>query len=413
MEKVLLVKTYNHSQKEHLDADIEEMRGLISTAGGEIYAIATQAKNAIDPVFYIGKGKVHEIAEKYSKNVDLVVFDANLKPVQIRNIEKIIEKKIIDRTQLILDIFAQRAHTREAILQVEYAQLNYLLPRLTGHGVELSRLGGGIGTRGPGETKLEVDRRKIKKRIQKIKEELEKIKEIRSQQRERRKEIPVPLISIVGYTNAGKTRLLNKLTNAGMLSEDKLFATLDPKIKQYTLPNKYRVLFSDTVGFIKNLPPYLIAAFRATMEEVIEADIIIHLVDISRSDYAEQIETVYEILKDIGAYEDKIIIDVYNKIDLFSEEAKRAMLMNKSTVYISAATGEGLETLVGKIGYLVEKEFIEKNIVIPYNKEKIVNMFYNEAVVLENKKTDEGTKLHIKCMKKTYEKYQKMLKEVQ
>ncbi len=412
MEKALLIKTFSQSQKAQLETDIEEMHGLIDTAGAEVYGVVTQARKAVDPVFFIGKGKVHEIAEKYKDFIDLAIFDANLKPVQIRNIEKIIEKRIIDRTQLILDIFAQRAHTKEAILQVEYAQLNYLLPRLTGHGVELSRLGGGIGTRGPGETKLEVDRRKIKKRLQIIKKELEKIKEIRAQQRERRKEIPVPLVSIVGYTNAGKTMLLNRLTNAGMLSEDKLFATLDPKIKQYILPNKYKVLFSDTVGFIKNLPPYLIAAFRATMEEVVEADIILHLIDISREDYEEQKETVYDILKSIGAYEDKTIIDVYNKVDLLSEEAKQALLMNKNVIHISAKTGDGLDTLIAKIEGLVEKEFMEKDVVIPYNKEKIINMFYTEAVVLDKKQTEQGTQLKIKCMQKTFDKYLKLLEEV-
>ena len=188
---------------------------------------------------------------------------------------------MIDRTQLILDIFAARAHTSEGKLQVEYAQLNYMLPRLTGHGVSMSRLGGGIGTKGPGETKLETDIRKIRKRLQKIKEDLEKVKDGRERQRERRKSVPVPQIALVGYTNVGKTMFLNSMTNAGQLSEDKLFATLDPKIRQYRLPAGYRVLFSDTVGFIKNLPTQLVAAFRATLEEVRDADIILHIMDAS------------------------------------------------------------------------------------------------------------------------------------
>lgn len=410
MEKVLLVKICNKNSEE-IFSEIEEMRGLVRTAGGEIYDTVIQKRNEITPSFYIGKGKTYEIAEKYGDKIDLVVFDAELKPIQVRNLEKVINKRVIDRTQLILDIFAQRAHTKEGKLQVEYAQLNYLLPRLTGRGVEFSQLGGGIGTRGPGETKLETDRRKIKQRIQKIKSELEKVKNIRDLQRKKRKDIPVPLIAIVGYTNAGKTMLLNALTDAGMLSEDKLFATLDPKIKQYILPDGYKVLFSDTVGFIKNLPTTLIAAFRATLEEVREADIILHIIDINNPDYLKQKEVVYNVLKEIDAYENKKIIEVYNKIDLLSQDARNLLCGSLSGFFISAKTKEGLSNLISFIQDLIEKEFVEKEIKIPYDKKNIVNMFFNETVVKKIEEKENFIYLKVKCLKKTYEKFMSYLQE--
>jgi GTP-binding protein HflX len=408
MEKVLIVKTYKYN-KEDLFYDIEELKGLIKTAGGEIYDIVYQRINEISPAFYIGKGKAFEIAQNYSDKIDMVVFDCELKPGQARNLEKIIGKKIIDKTQLILDIFAQRAQSREGKLQVEYAQLSYLLPRLMGKGVELSQLGGGIGTRGPGETKLETDKRKIKKRLQKIKEEIENIKNIRSRQREKRKSIPVPLISIVGYTNAGKTMLLNSLTDAGMLSEDKLFATLDTKIKQFILPDGYKVLFSDTVGFIKNLPTTLIAAFRATLEEVKEADFILHLIDISNPDYMNQRDIVNSVLREINAFENKIIIEVYNKIDLLNEDMKELLVQRLDGLFISAKTKEGLENLIKVIQNMVEKEFIEKIIKIPYDKRKLISIFFDEAIVEELTEKEDGTYLKVKCLSKTYNKFLKLL----
>ncbi len=409
MEKVLLIKLIQ-GNKDEFYSDIEEMKGLIHTAGGEIYDIVMQKRNEITPSFYIGKGKTYEIAEKYKDKIDLVVIDADLKPIQVRNLEKVINKRVIDRTQLILDIFAQRAHTKEGKLQVEYAQLNYLLPRLTGRGVEFSQLGGGIGTRGPGETKLETDRRKIKHRIQKIKKELEKVKNIRELQRGKRKNIPVPLIALVGYTNAGKTMLLNTLTNAGMLSEDKLFATLDPKIKQYKLPDGYRVLFSDTVGFIKNLPTTLIAAFRATLEEVREADIILHIIDINNPDYLKQKEVVYQVLKEIDAYENKKIIEVYNKIDLLSDDAKKILNSSLPGFHISAKIKEGLDELISYIQSLIEKEFIEKIIKIPYDKKNLISIFFEEAVVEKIEEKEKYLNLKVKCLKKTYEKFMNYLK---
>ena len=403
----MIVKVFKESRGHEFDADLEELRGLVETAGGKIIDVVAQKRHSVDPAFYIGKGKAYEIGIDYKDTVDLIVFDADLKPLQVKNLEEATNKRIIDRAQVILDIFARRARTNEGKLQVEFAQLNYLLPRLTGHGVEMSRLGGGIGTKGPGETKLESDRRKIKKRIQRIGLELKKVKEIRAGQRERRKSVPVPLISIVGYTNVGKTMLLNTLTNAGMLSEDKLFATLDPKIKQYVLPNRLKVLFSDTVGFIKQLPPYLVAAFRATLEEVIEADIILHVIDISNAEYQKQKETVYDILKEIGAYENKIILEVYNKLDKVDKDKQMLYHNKRNSFYISAATGEGLKALIKGIEETLSIGLKEKEIQIPFDKKNLLNIFFNEGVVLSEAYTGEGVTARVRCMQKTYEKYLK------
>jgi len=313
MEKALLIKVISGQESPaETESSLSEMKGLIDTAGGTVSAVEIVRQKEITPSYFIGSGKASELAEKYRETVDLAVIDANLKPVQVRNLEKLLETRVVDRTQLILDIFASRAHTAEGKLQVEYAQLNYLLPRLTGRGVSMSRLGGGIGTRGPGETKLEVDTRRIKTRIQKIKADLAAVKRNRDYQRARRKAIPVPQAALVGYTNVGKTMFLNMMTGAGKLSEDKLFATLDPKIKSYILPSGYKMLFSDTVGFIKNLPPQLVSAFSATLEEVRDADIIIHMMDASDPEVASRRETVYGILESIGALEGKKIIEVFN-----------------------------------------------------------------------------------------------------
>ncbi|MEI7542251.1 MAG: GTPase HflX [bacterium] len=410
MEKVLLIKLYQNQDKNEVLSDIEEMKGLISTAGGVIVDIISQKRFDISPASYIGKGKAEEIAITYKETVDIIIFDAELKPVQVRNLEDITGKRIVDRTQLILDIFAGRARTNEGKLQVEFAMLNYMLPRLSGRGHDLMQQTGGIGNRkGPGETKLEVDKRKINIRIQRIRKELENIKAKREIQRERRKLLPVPQIAIVGYTNAGKTMLLNKLTNAGMLSEDKLFATLDPTIRQYTLPSRYKVLFSDTVGFIKNLPPYLIAAFRGTLEEVSEADIVLHLMDVTDTAWGAKRKVVYDILKEINAYEGKKIIEVFNKIDLINK--RRRTFDSNDAIYISAFTGEGLEKLMKELEKAVEVNFIEKKILVPAGWEKLMQVFYEEGVIVKRNDTEKGIQLTVRAMKKTYDKYSKMVKE--
>ncbi len=409
MEKVLLVKVFGRESAREVENDIEEMKGLIDTAGGSVVDVVVQKRHDISPASYIGKGKAQEIKEKYSNSVDLIIFDNELKPIQVRNLEDIFEKRVIDRTQLILDIFSQRAHTREGKLQVEYAQLLYLLPRLSGRGIDLMQQTGGIGTRGPGETKLEIDRRKIKIRIQRIKKELENVRKIREQQRERRKSIPVPLIAIVGYTNAGKTMFLNRMTNAGKLSEDKLFATLDPKIKRYTLPNGYTILFSDTVGFIKKLPTQLVAAFRATLEEVKESDIILHLIDISEEGWQKRRDIVYDVLKEINAYKDKVIIEVYNKIDKISIDKRKFLINQNKGIFISAKTGEGINKLIDEIQGVIDNSFIQKNIIIPINKTGLIDIFYKEGIVLSRQDMEDGVHLKVSCMKKTIEKFNKLI----
>ena len=405
MEKVIIVKVYDDESKAGVDSDIEELTGLIETAGGTVAGVELQKKSDINPAFYIGKGKAHEIADKYSESADLIVFDSELKPVQARNLEELTGKRVIDRTQVILDIFAGRAHTSEGKLQVEYAQLNYILPRLSGKGAEMSRLGGGIGTRGPGESKLESDRRKIRERISRIKTELEKVRQVRGRQRERRRTVPVPQAAIVGYTNAGKTMLLNSLTGAGKLSEDKLFATLDPTIRHYRLPGGCGVLFSDTVGFIQKLPTNLVAAFRATLEEVREADVIIHLIDGSEPGVELRKETVYGVLKDIDAYEGREIIEAYNKCD------KKGFTAPKGAVAVSAKTGEGIQALLAEIEKITEKEMVIKKIKIGRENMKLLSVFYDEGVVLKRKDTKDGVEAEVKCHAKTYERFKKMLRQ--
>jgi GTP-binding protein HflX len=310
-----------------------------------------QERTRIDPAFFIGRGKMQELEEEQKRlNVDLVVFDENLSPAQLRNIERKVNCKVIDRTQLILDIFAHRARTREGKLQVELAQLNYLLPRLAGRGVELSRLGGGIGTRGPGETKLEADQRKIHKRIHKIKLELEHVRAHRQLHRSFRTSVPIATVSLVGYTNAGKSTLFNALTDAGSYASDQLFATLDPLLRRLKLPSRREVLLSDTVGFINKIPTTLVSAFRATLEEIGEADLLLHVIDISSPHFKQQRSSVLKVLEELG-YGSKPSIEVYNKVDLASDGSN--LKSKTGSVYVSAIQGRGLPELMEKIDQLL------------------------------------------------------------
>ena len=306
-----------------------------------------QTRPAPDAATLIGHGKVEEIAAAVkSSGADVVIFDHDLSPTQQRNLEKAIDAKVIDRTQLILDIFASRARTREGRLQVELAQLNYLLPRLSGHGVEMSRLGGGIGTRGPGETQLETDRRRIARRIKKIADALEGVRAGRALHRRRRTAVPLATLALAGYTNAGKSTLFNRLTQAGVAVDARMFATLDPTVRPLTLPSRRRVLVSDTVGFIRNLPTTLVKAFRATLEEVTEAALILHVVDASSPSSAEHITHVLKVLAEIGAAEIPQIL-IMNKMDRLPGEAGH----HSSTrgVAISALTGAGMDRLLAAI----------------------------------------------------------------
>jgi GTP-binding protein HflX len=332
---------------------LEELTELAESAGAKIEGSLLQVREALDPATLVGRGKLDEIRmEAEMRHVPLVIVDHNLTPVQLRNMEKGIGRRVIDRTQLILDIFATHARTREGQLQVELAQLNYLLPRLAGKGAELSRLGGGIGTRGPGEQKLETDRRRIRDRVGKIKEAIETVRRQRTTRRRARQAVPLGMIALVGYTNAGKSTLFNALTHAEVLTSPQMFATLDPTIRAVRLPSRRRVLLSDTVGFLRDLPPDLIAAFRATLEEVQEAALILHVTDISNPHHAEQDAEVEKVLDDLGV-KNTPRVHVFNKIDQLDPEQltnlQSANGHNGQKAFTSAATGAGLEDLLSRI----------------------------------------------------------------
>jgi len=342
------------------EESLEELAELARSAGAEVVSSVIQARTAQEAATLIGQGKVEELAAEIACDAaDVVVFDHDLSPTQQRNLEKALACKVIDRTQLILDIFAARAHTREGRLQVELAQLNYLRPRLSGHGAEMSRLGGGIGTRGPGETKLETDRRRIAARIKKVEDELEGVRSGRALHRRRRSAVPLATIALAGYTNAGKSTLFNRLTQSGVLADARMFATLDPTVRPLTLPSRRRVLMSDTVGFIRNLPTTLVKAFRATLEEVTEASVILHVVDGSAPSAVAHTEHVVEVLAEIGAAAIPQIL-VINKVDRMGENAADAETMGRRllgesgghqtrAVGVSALTGEGMQGLLAAI----------------------------------------------------------------
>ena len=380
-----------------VDDSLEELKQLADTAGATVIKKFIQKRPKPDPAFFIGRGKVQELAlYAQQENIDLCIFDDELSPAQQRNIESVMGIRILDRTALILDIFAQRARTNEGKLQVELAQLQYTLPRIMGKGLMLSRLGGGIGTRGPGETKLEVDRRRIRDRIAFIKDQIEKVKAVRSLHRSKRKKNNVFEVSLVGYTNAGKSTLLNTLTNSDIYAKDQLFATLDPTTRQLTLPNKQEIIITDTVGFIQRLPHQLIAAFRSTLEVVTEADLLVHVIDVSHELYKEQAAAVHEVLKEIGA-ETKPVITVYNKIDKLPPDSKLTdrLALEEDTVCISAAKKLNLEVLQQMIETHLKSKAVEVTLCIPYAETAKAAQLHETAKVLEQEYTENGAVMKV------------------
>ena len=390
---------------------LEELKQLADTAGAEVVARFLQKRPKPDPAFFIGRGKVQELAlYVQQENVDLCIFDDELSPAQQRNIEQSMGVRVLDRTALILDIFAQRAHTNEGKLQVELAQLQYTLPRIMGKGLALSRLGGGIGTRGPGETKLEVDRRRIRDRIAYIKECIGKVKSVRTLHRAGRAKASVPTVSLVGYTNAGKSTLLNTLTNSDIYAQDQLFATLDPTTRQLDLPNKQQAILTDTVGFIQRLPHQLVAAFQSTLEEVVQSDVLLHVIDVSHELYKEQAAAVYQVLDELGA-KDKTIITVYNKIDKLPPDSGLAERLSKeeNSICISAKARYNLDGLLALIAENLKLKAVEESFLVPYSDSAAVGRLHDAGTVLEQEYLAEGTLLKVRLDAEQVQQFAKYL----
>jgi GTP-binding protein HflX len=347
---VLVGLALRRSKRHEADQSLDELAGLADAAGADVVLTMIQERPTPDPATFIGRGKLDELAAECGRvAADVVIFDNELTPAQLRQIEERVDRKVVDRTQLILDIFARRARTREGKWQVELAQLKYLLPRLVGSGTALSRLGGGIGTRGPGETKLETDRRRIRQKIHTISREIDSIRQRRRHSRARRQKASVPLVALVGYTNAGKTTLFNLLTKESAETSDALFVTLDPLVRQVSLPDNRQLLVSDTVGFIDRLPHTLVAAFRATLEQVAEADLVLHVIDAASPDRDRHVAAVRRVLEEVGAA-NVAMVDVFNKCDLIdSGEADRLRRSRPEVLCISALKRRGRDELVNAI----------------------------------------------------------------
>ncbi|MBE6565084.1 MAG: GTPase HflX [Ruminococcaceae bacterium] len=382
---------------DEVNISLDELALLLDTAGGEVFCRLIQNKPTPDSRTYIGSGKVKELKELCEANgVPLVIFDDELTPSQIKGLETDLSSKehevtVIDRTMLILDIFALHATTAAGKMQVELAQLRYTIPRLSGRGTELSRLGGGIGTRGPGETKLESDRRHLKRRIAALEEELEKLDRVNKTKRKQRDRNGIPRFAIAGYTNAGKSTLLNRLTDAGILAENKLFATLDPTTRSYTLPNGSDILLTDTVGFIRNLPHHLVKAFQSTLDEVVYCDALLLVIDACDPNADTQREVTEKLLEELGAG-DKPILYVYNKCDLLTAPLPQG---RERTVCVSAKTGLGLDTLIAAIEALTEESKRITLFSIPMSESRLLNTIYRDGNVLETEYEENAVRLRV------------------
>ena len=390
-------------QSTELDAEesLAEFRELVASAGAEIVAEVLQRRSRPDPATLIGAGKVEEIAGiAASSQADLVLFDHDLSPTQLRNLEQALPCRVLDRTQLILDIFARHARTREGQLQVELAQLEYMLPRLTGRGKAMSQLGGGIGTRGPGETQLKPDRRRIQRRIDQLKLDLDAVRRVRRQQRQRREAVPVPTVALVGYTNAGKSTLFNRLTGGHVLESSRMFATLDPKLRAIELPSRRKVLISDTVGFIRNLPHTLVTSFRATLEEVEQAEVLLHVRDAASTYGEEQKAQVEKVLVELGALS-KPCIEVLNKIDQLDVHQREGLASRQQAqapsgreVAVSAYTGEGVESLLVALDEaLISDPLIEADLRVPQQDGAVLAAIEGGMVI--HNRAYEGNLVHL------------------
>ncbi|HEX6798585.1 MAG TPA: GTPase HflX [Ktedonobacterales bacterium] len=381
---------------------VVELASLAQTAGAEVVGTMVQRLRRPDAVTYLGKGRANELAALHEQTgYDLLILDDELSPAQQRTLEDLTDARVIDRTALILDIFAQHARTREGQLQVELAQLEYRLPRLTGRGRAMSRLGGGsrgatggtggaIGVRGPGETKLEIDRRRIRTRIAELKRELESVRQQRGLLRRQRSARALPVVAIVGYTNAGKSTLFNTLTAAGVIAENKLFATLDPTTRHITLPTHQEVLATDTVGFIQKLPTSLVAAFRATLEEVVEADILLEVVDATHPNAVEQSETVNAVLAELGAA-GKPRVTALNKIDLLRDTSEVDTSLWPNAVPVSALTGAGIPELLARVGEVIAARMVPVRVLVPFERGELVEIFHRRGRVERERAEEQGT----------------------